>query len=63
MSLSPFTWSSPPAEHLGLAALRLERDLVVLMVGTLSEVAATTLLGSLLSALPPALPPAFGSNT
>ena len=55
MSHSYFTWSSPPAEHLGLAALRLERDLVVLMVGTLSEAAAAT-LGSL-------LPPGFGSNT
>ena len=58
MSPSHFTWSSPPAEHLGLAALRLERDLVVLMVGTLSEAAAATL-----DSLPPALTPAFGSNT
>ena len=62
MSPSPFTWSSPPAEHLGLAALRLERDIVVLMVGTLSEAAAAT-LDSLLAALPPALTPALGSNT
>ena len=62
MSPSSFTWSSSPAEHLGLAALRLERDLVVLMVGTLSEAAAAT-LDSLLAALPPALTPAFGSNT